>query len=204
LAGFIVGQFRPVGESSLRVREGSLRVGALAGRIKLPGEIMAFINKGPNNPAKQQLTPAAPVGTGDPELDMLSEVQSLKQKEAEEKAAIAAAVHDPSKRYFIQREIRVDQHNIRRYRIELTPSMCQIRGCNFDAAVECGYKNGWKEAELDQILPNGRTVQQVIMKRLEFHKENGHLVETSHIMSEDELNIYKRAASVPKGFLTSV
>jgi Ser-tRNA(Ala) deacylase AlaX len=155
---------------------------------------MAFMNKGQN---KEKPAPTAlEMTTGDEELDAVLLQQKLQAAADEEKKKAV----DPSKRYFIMREVRIDAHNIRRFRVQLTPSMCQVRGCQYDAASMFG---GWNKAPIDQELPNGQTVKQKIMNLLKAHVESGHVIETSHIMSEDELAIHKNAASLPQGFLAA-
>lgn len=160
---------------------------------------MAFMNKGQNKHAAKASTPPAET-TGDPEID---EIQMAKRIADAEQAIEDSAV-DPSKRYFIMREIRIDAHNVHRFRVPLTPSMCQVRGCLYDSAVTIGYPKGWNEAPLKQKLQNGMTVEEKLLQMLESHKEKGHVFEQSHIMSEDQLAIHKNAASLPKGFLTTV
>jgi hypothetical protein len=160
---------------------------------------MAFMNKGQNKRTAAPANIPAVDNVGDPEIQEILTAQMI----AEVEQQIHADAPDPNKRYFIQREVRIDQHNVRRFRVELTPSMCQVRGCSFDGAVQIGFKNGWKSAPLDQPLSNGKTVGQKILELLELHRSNGHMIETSHIMSEDDLAIHKNAASLPKGFLTA-
>lgn len=150
--------------------------------------------------ANKNTVETPPTLSADPEIEALLLNEKIKELEdVQRKRAI-----DPSKKLFILREIRIDSHNVRRYRAELTPSMCRVRGCNFDAATAMGIKNGWKEAPLEQMLSNGKKVKDRILDLLKVHTENGHVIETSHIMDEDELNIQKRAASLPKPFLTTV
>src|SRR5262245_59626671 len=109
------------------------------------------------------------------------------------------------KRMFIEKSVRLDRHNVRRFMVQLSPSMCHVKECNYDAALEAGYKGGWNDQQLhpEQVLPNGQTIEEALLRLLDHHKRTAHAVTNSHILTEEELQRRKSWATVPGQFLTN-
>lgn len=79
-------------------------------------------------------------------------------------------------RRLILREDQIDRFCIKRTRVELTPSMCIMPHCKYDAASKWG---GW------QFVPD--TEKTVVMDVLRKHKEY-HSVNEELIVDEDKLD----------------
>src|SRR5262245_61321720 len=103
-------------------------------------------------------------------------MERLKAIEEAEKRVEETAIPE-GKRMFIEKSVRLDRHNLRRYMVKLTPSMCKVKECNFDAAVEARY-TGWDDERLhpEQVLPNGQTVEEALMRLLQHHEQTAHAV----------------------------
>lgn len=131
--------------------------------------------------------PAVDVKTGLDREEKESIDLALKLDQAEARIKEAALPKDTRK--MILQEIQVDSNNkIRRY-VELTPSMCDVRGCGFDAAKEAGAKD-WNNAPLNQKMPNGMTIGERLIALKEYHKATAHTNQAlnDHIVTADELN----------------
>lgn len=112
---------------------------------------------------------------------------ALKLDQAEARIREAAIPKDA--RQMILKEVRVDSLNLRRYYVELTPSMCDVRGCGFDAAIEAGATD-WNNAPINQLMPNGKTIGQRLVELKEYHKATAHTNASlnDHIITAEELN----------------
>lgn len=124
-------------------------------------------------------------------------------KEAEDKLieAAEAGIDVEDDTQWILREKRIDRTVTRRFRVKLTPSMCTVEGCCFDAAESLGFKNGWGAAPVDQQFDQMRTVGDVITQALQKHVAGAHRFRSSHIMSGAELQAFKSQSVLPEGFL---
>jgi hypothetical protein len=132
-------------------------------------------------------TPAVDVKTGLDRDERDAIDLALKLDQAEARIREAAIPKDARK--MILQEIQVDSNNrIRRY-IELTPSMCDARGCGFDAAKEAGATD-WNNAPTSQVMPNGQTIGARLIALKEYHKATAHTNQSlnDHIITADELN----------------
>lgn len=112
---------------------------------------------------------------------------ALKLDQVERRIQESAIPKDTRK--MILQEIQVDSLNkIRRY-VELTPSMCDVRGCGFDAAKEAGATD-WNNAPINQPMPNGKTIGQRLIELKEYHKATAHTNASlnDHIITADEMN----------------
>jgi hypothetical protein len=103
---------------------------------------------------------------------------------------------------FILQEIKVDQFNLIRRMVELTPSMCKERNCGYDAAKQAGYNAGWETVPQAQVLPSGKTMGDTLLGLLQYHVATAHGMSNSHIMSEEEVGQQQGWTPVP-GFLTA-
>lgn len=95
-------------------------------------------------------------------------------------------------RQMIRQRIKVDMFNIIERFVELTPSMCSVPDCGFDAAREMGKDSGisdWSRLPLEYELPGGKTVAERAIELKEYHEATAHTVSerNSHIISEGEL-----------------
>jgi len=122
---------------------------------------------------------------------------------AEAEAKVLADAPPKEKRKFILQEITVDSRTVLRRRVLLTPSMCRHRGCGYDAAKDCGYANGWGDAEVDLILPGGKTIGERMLEILSLHVQTQHAAPEAHIIDEDELARQKAWGRAPTQFLTN-
>ncbi len=145
---------------------------------------------------KPEPPPAPPLSPDPAVAQMLADVKLVEAAEAKKKEAQL----DPTKRHYIIREIRIDKHTIRRYRELLTPSMCRLRGCNYDAAKWLGF-GSWQAAPLKEKLRTGQTVKERILEALGEHNENAHKFDQAHIISEDELIAQKAQTQRVGNFL---
>jgi hypothetical protein len=132
-------------------------------------------------------TPAVDVKTGldRDERDAIDLALKLDQAETR----IREAAISEGDRKLILKEVRVDALNLRRYHVDLTPSMCDVRGCGFDAAKEAGATD-WNNAPTSQVMPNGQTIGQRLIALKEYHKATAHTNQAlnDHIITADELN----------------
>ena len=112
-----------------------------------------------------------------------------------------------SNRNMIFQRIVVDMFNtVERY-VELTPSMCRVRDCGWDAAKELGKDYGisdWNNLPLEYVLPRGKTVGEVAVEKREYHEATAHTTDAlSHIITEGELRrrqeTQSHVFSVPSG-----
>lgn len=112
--------------------------------------------------------------------------QALSLDRAEKKIE-AEAIPESSKK-MIEQEIKIDTFTTLRRYVELTPSMCDVRGCGWDAAREMGATD-WNNAPVDQVMPGGKTLGQRLIDMKEYHKATGHTHEAlnDHIITESEL-----------------
>ena len=134
------------------------------------------------------------------EQEMMERLRAL--EEAEKRIETHAVPE--GKRMLMEKAVRLDRHNIRRFLVKLTPSMCTARDCGYDAAVDVGYRGGWRDDHLhpEMILPNGQTVEDRLLRLLELHGRTAHAITHSHILTEEEAQRRKDWASVPPPFLT--
>lgn len=131
--------------------------------------------------------PAVDVKTGLDQEEKQAIDLALKLDQAEAKIKEAALPKDTRK--MILQEIQVDSNTkLRRY-VELTPSMCEVRNCGFDAAKEAGATD-WNNAPTAQKMPNGKTIGQRLIELKEYHKATAHTNQSlnDHILTADELN----------------
>lgn len=125
----------------------------------------------------------------DPAALAANVAQALKIKETELKAKAQGSA--ASRKNLILQTIPLGKDTkdvIRRY-TELTPSMCQMRGCGFDAIKEMGIAAGWNAAPLDtRIDAAGTTLGEKAKEILALHVNAAHSQPTlDHIISEDDL-----------------
>lgn len=95
----------------------------------------------------------------------------------------------------ILQEIQIDVFTkVRRY-VKLTPSMCNVKNCGYDAAKEMNTP-GWDAAPIHQVMPDGKTYGQKLIEMREYHQATAHVInqQTDHIIKQSELN--KRAWNV--------
>lgn len=125
---------------------------------------------------------------------MASEKDEIKRSiaiaEAEKK--IEAEAIPESSRKMIRQHIKVDMFNILERFVELTPSMCSVQNCGWDAARELGKEygiNDWNRLPIDQVQRDGRTVGQIAVEMKDRHEATAHSLNerNSHIISEAEL-----------------
>lgn len=131
--------------------------------------------------------PAVDVKTGLDREERESIDLALKLDQAEARIREAAIPKDARK--MILQEIQVDSNNrLRRY-VELTPSMCDARGCGFDAAKEAGATD-WYNAPTAQPMPNGKTIGQRLIELKDYHKATAHTNQSlsDHIITDAELH----------------
>lgn len=143
--------------------------------------------------AKRSRLAAVDIKTGLDE-DQLAEMDYARRL-AEAEARIKEQSISEDNQLMILKEIKVDIFNTSRRYVKLTPSMCDLRDCGFDAALEAGCP-GWSEAPTDQIMADGRTFGERLIQMKEYHKTTAHTVaaQTDHIITAGELR--KREWSV--------
>lgn len=114
------------------------------------------------------------------------------QKALEASKLPAELADDPD---MIHKEIQIDVFNKRRFYVKLTPSMCPVKNCGYDAAVEMGTP-GWEAAPTSQVMPDGNTYGDKLIEMREYHQATAHVMNQSndHIIKQSELN--KRAWNV--------
>ncbi len=161
---------------------------------------MSFTTKG----QKKEAAEAKPLEGLDPQnQDVLDRLRAI---EDAEKRVVERAIPE-DKKLFIEKAVRRDRHNVHRFLVKLTPSMCRKENCDYDAAKEAGYKAGWDDEQLqlrrELMLPTGQTMQEALFRLLEFHTQTAHAVTNSHILTEEEALRRKQWAAVPGQFLTN-
>jgi|SRR5215813_12880413 len=125
-----------------------------------------------------------------------------------EKRIEAEAIPENVKKMILQR-IKVDDFTILERYVELTPSMCDVQDCGYDAAKEMGRENGisdWYGLPVDFVLGDGKTVGQRAIELKEYHKATKHTYAslTGHIISETELRRRQEQSHVfTEGYLTA-
>jgi hypothetical protein len=82
---------------------------------------------------------------------------------------------DKPKRKFITKEIQIDKFNVKRTKVELTPSVCDI--CAFDVAAK--HFGSWYQVP--------ETEKEKIKKAVEEHKRVVHPLNQNLIVDEDEI-----------------
>jgi len=117
------------------------------------------------------------------------------RKLAEAEARIKEQAIPEDNRLMVHQEVKIDVFNTLRRYVELTPSMCDVRNCPFDAAIEAGCA-GWSEAPVDQPMSDGKTFGERLIEMRDYHKQTAHVVrpDDSHIITAAEL--HKRQWSV--------
>jgi len=122
------------------------------------------------------------------DADELAEMDYAR-KLAEAEARIKDAAISEDNRRMILQEIKVDVYNTSRRYVELTPSMCDVRNCGFDAAKEAGCA-GWSEAPVDQPMSDGKTFGERLIQVRDYHKNTAHTVQmdNDHIITASELH----------------
>lgn len=131
-------------------------------------------------------------------------MERLRAIEEAEQRVVEQAIPE-GKRLLMEKGVRIDRHNVRRFLVKLTPSMCRKENCGYDAAIEAGYKNGWNDDRLhpELVLPNGQTLEEAITRLLDYHERTSHAFSNSHIITEEEALRRKQYANVPGQFLTN-
>ncbi len=155
---------------------------------------MPFTTK-PEKPTtfqRDKLDKSAALAAPADESELIRRSREVAQAEARIEAA--ASTMPERKPDYILQEIKVDKHNTLRRYVKLSPSMCTLRGCGYDSARDHGF-TGWDDPTLfrDQILPSGKTIGETLIGLLEYHVENAHRLEQSHLLTEDEYKAKRRA-----------
>lgn len=149
----------------------------------------------PNNSKKVAAEPAN-LNTGLTEDERIALEQARQFAEAEkalEATRLPAEMADDPE--LILQEIKVDTFNTSRRYVKLTPSMCKVKTCGYDAAVAMNCA-GWDAAPINQVMPDGKTYGEKLIEMKEYHQATAHVMNQSdgHIIRQSELN--KRAWSV--------
>lgn len=134
--------------------------------------------------AEKALKPDPATGLMESEKDEIKQALAIADAEARMKAdALPTETKD-----LILQEIKADVFNIVRRYVKLTPSMCDIRGCGWDAAKEIGSTD-WGAIPVEQVMPDGRTLGDKMIAMLQYHKSTAHThaAQNDHIISQDEL-----------------
>lgn len=132
--------------------------------------------------------PQAPnVKTGLTEDDAEEMRRELQLAAAEAKIKEQAISEDS--RLMVHREVRVDAFNVRRYYVELTPSMCRSKNCPFDAAMEAGATD-WNNAPIGQMMSDGKTFGDRLIALRDYHEATAHTIQqlNDHIVTAGELS----------------
>jgi septum formation topological specificity factor MinE len=134
--------------------------------------------------AEKAITPDAATGLLESQKDEIAQALAI----AEAEARIAADALPEEKKDMILQELRADVFNIARRYVKLTPSMCDIRGCAWDAAKEIGSTD-WHAIPTDQMMPDGKTLGERLQAMLAYHKSTSHTyaAQNDHIISQEEL-----------------
>lgn len=145
--------------------------------------------------AKKETVASPPPGKPSPmnlktglDADSIAEMEYAR-KLAEAEARIKEGAIPEDNRLMVLQEIKVDMFTTHRRYVELTPSMCDVRNCSFDAAREVGCA-GWGEAPVDQQMADGRTFGQRLIDMKEYHKATAHTIQAQndHIITASELH----------------
>ncbi len=144
---------------------------------------------GVSNISKKVMAEKAPVVDPTTGL-MVSEKEEIAQTLAladAEKKIEAEALPSDVKDMLLQ-EIKLDGFNTLRRYVRLTPSMCDVRGCGWDAAKEAGSSD-WHSIPVDQVMPDGKTLGERLQGMLAYHKATAHTysAQNDHLISEAEL-----------------
>lgn len=134
---------------------------------------------------RQAATVSAKTGLDDKAAREMERARRLAQAEAR----VTSQAIPEDDRDMVFQEIKVDIFNTKRQYVELTPSMCRVRNCPFDAAKEAGCA-GWADAPIDQPMADGKSFGQRLTEMRDHHEATGHTVEAqeSHIMKASEVN----------------
>ncbi|HKX29356.1 MAG TPA: hypothetical protein VJ302_16790 [Blastocatellia bacterium] len=152
--------------------------------------------------AEGQVSSAADLAAGITTEDRDRLQTIIRAQDAEQEIEANA---DPLKQdddLYISVERRIDSKTLLRSRVKLTPSMCTVQGCGFDAAVHFGFKKGWADVPADQMFDAKRTVGDVVIDGLEKHKASKHRYASAHIVTGKELQEFKQQSQLPPGFLS--
>src|SRR5262249_48367721 len=142
-----------------------------------------------SNISKRVAAEKAPVvdpvtGLMEAEKDEIAQAIAIADAEKRiEEEALPEEVKD-----LILQEIKIDTFTTLRRYVSLTPSMCDVRGCGWDAAKEAGSKD-WHSIPVDQVMPDGKTLGQRLIDMLAYHKSmaHTHAALNDHIISQEEL-----------------
>lgn len=108
-------------------------------------------------------------------VDNLPAPSNMSQQRAPSLRRLTKGVKDGA--LYIIKEMRVDQFSVARNRVELTPSMCQRRGCNYDGAESFrGFGNIRRDVD-----------RQAAIERLNQHVEDVHNQSEDLIVRGDQL-----------------
>ena len=152
--------------------------------------------RSPESIAKQKASNAAKRAERQNAVDLKTglDTESLAEMEyarklAEAEARIKQEAIPEDNRLMILQEIKVDIFTTSRRYIELTPSMCDVRNCPFDAAKEVGCPD-WSGAPIDQPMADGKTFGERLIQMKEYHKATAHTVQSQndHIITASELH----------------
>src|SRR5262249_10730137 len=124
------------------------------------------------------------IGLMQSEKDEITQAIALADAEKRiEEEALPEEVKD-----LILQEIKIDTFTTLRRYVNLTPSMCDVRGCGWDAAKEAGSKD-WYSIPVEQVMPDGKTLGQKLIGMLKYHKATAHTHASlnDHIISQEEL-----------------
>jgi hypothetical protein len=81
------------------------------------------------------------------------------------------------KRYIIRATV-IDKYSIYRTRVLMTPSMCDVHGCNFDIATKNGF-DGYDDVP--------RSERKRILEALQAHKDLAHNNSENYIIEEKDM-----------------
>lgn len=140
-----------------------------------------------SNISKRVAAEAAPdlaTGLVQSQKDELAQAVAL----AEAEKRIEADAIPEGNKILIRQRIKCDQFNTLERYVELTPSMCDIRDCGWDAAREAGATD-WNNAPVDQVMADGKTFGERLIAMKEYHKQTGHThaALNDHIVTSAEL-----------------
>src|SRR5262249_58667539 len=106
------------------------------------------------------------IGLMESEKDEIAQAIAIADAEKRiEEEALPEEVKD-----LILQEIKIDTFTTLRRYVSLTPSMCDVRGCGWDAAKEAGSKK-WKSLPVDQGMAHGKTPRQKLVEQLSPHQK---------------------------------
>src|SRR5262249_56858613 len=109
------------------------------------------------------------IGLMESEKDEIAQAIAIADAEKRiEEEALPEEVKD-----LILQEIKIDTFTTLRRYVSLTPSMCDVRGCGWDAAKEAGSKN-WNSISVDTGMAPGQNFRQKLKDTHASHKSNTH------------------------------